>query len=189
VSFIVTKSSALFFVTIVCLKVCLLHESLGAASLHEVSMEELASRSNFCGRVVVETQNEAEISEFPYQVYQARVLEVLRGSQPSGRRVQFYSPGGSKQQRQLQVSGSPRFSVGAEYVICLSADPRRNEMQMVSFWTSFRVGRDEQRKKFLVRDGEFMKRSSSRALRAAEFAGEDRVRSYDEVVTRILDSN
>ncbi len=161
--------------------------SLEAASLREVSVEDLARASRSCHRVEVQTVQAESRLGFAFSKFNSRVLETLKGASPQGRRLEFYVPG-SREGARVRVSGAPSFEVGSEYLICLVPDTRDPAISLVSFWTSYQVKRDERTgQRNLVLDGEISKSSSSREVRSSHY--QRRVQTYDEVVTRIMDSN
>lgn len=148
----------------------------------------MASGSRFCARIEVESVQAAVWNSFPFSVYKSRVLEVLKGSNQS--RVEFVVPGNQNADRRVVVSGAPKFEAGGEYVVCLNPDPRRPEVNAVTFWTSYQVSRDQRTgQRSLVRQGEFEQSHQQRGLRAASSHRDSEVQSYDDVVTRIMESN
>ena len=160
---------------------------LNGASLNEKSVEEMASAARFCARIEVESVQDTVWNAFPFSVYKSRVLEVLKGAPQS--RVEFVVPGSQNAKQRLTVSGAPKFVAGSEYVVCLNPDPQRLEVNAVSFWTSYQVRRDERSgQRSLVRQGEFSSSRSRAGLRAAS-SRESGVQSYEDVVTRIMESN
>jgi len=160
---------------------------ISAASLREKSVEEMAVSSRFCARIEVESVQDAVWNTFPFSVYKSRVLEVLKGAPQS--RVEFVVPGNQKAKQRVMVSGAPKFDAGGEYVVCLNPDPRRPEVNAVTFWTSYQVRRDQRTgQRNLVRQGEFEHTHQQRGLRSASHRDSES-QSYDEVVTRIMESN
>ncbi len=160
---------------------------VSGASLREKSVEEMAAGARFCARIEVESVQASVWNSFPFSVYKSRVLEVLKGAPQA--RVEFVVPGNQSAQQRVVVSGAPRFVAGDEYVVCLNPDPRRPDVNAVTFWTSYQVSRDIRTgQRNLVRQGEFAHTHQREGLRAAS-SRESAVQTYEDVVTRIMESN
>ncbi|HRC85471.1 MAG TPA: matrixin family metalloprotease, partial [Thermoanaerobaculia bacterium] len=110
----------------------LLSLEAGATSFVMVSDADLADEATLIAEVRIEASRAAAASGLPATLYNARVLEVLKGEAP-GETLTVRVAGGATQQGQaLRFWGAPSFATGTQAVLFLV--PRRDGSWGVLHW-------------------------------------------------------
>ena len=175
---------SLFFSTIL-----MMFSNLAASSVMQAPTAFLAHESGWIGRVEIISSKVVE-REIPFQVSEARVIEVFRG-RGNPRDVIFFSrPGGRVGERSLSVIGVPDLAVNQQYVVFLSDDPLFSERDpnlesQLQDWTAYEVTQDQNGKPTTVRraQGKIPSRASKAYSNAMSFGVG--AQSYDDLVMQI----
>lgn len=149
-------------------------------------MVSVAREAQFCGRIEILSVSSEMWGKIPHSRYQARAVELVKGSVSDDQKFSFVVPGGDWNENQIRVSGAPRFDRGVQYFVCFGRATGQPDY-VVHSWSAMFVGVDQRTgKRFLKKMGESSSRSRG-AYRGVQ--REASILPYDEVVAEIFANN
>jgi len=156
------------------------------SSFVERRLDEVSRSANSVHLVRVISERSFERAGLVWTEYEVRVLDTLKGHQPSSRVTRLHIPGGKTSAGvRVHVSHIPHFEFDREYLIFLDRELQGEGLNLLTYWTSFLISQDARSgERFVVVTPEHS--ITTGAYRGLQAAGAQFER-YENFIERMFD--